>query len=121
MYEVMAYCQAKTMGVAVEELETIGATEKPFVCTFGISTKSMSGLPRRWRLSSSAGGTSRKAEIFDYLKTNRIDPSVTNSLLIDIDKVHQDVLQKLREKGHTVPQPGRRSLQSAVIQITWTK
>jgi hypothetical protein len=103
MFEVMAYCQAKTMGVSVEELTTIGATEKPFVCTFDdlyevderLASEMEEELKRWWY--------EQEGKIFDYLKTKRIDASVKDSRLIDIDRVHEEVLQRLREKGHAVP------------------
>jgi hypothetical protein len=105
MFEVMAYCQAKSMGVSVEDLTTIGATEKPFECTFAdlyevderLASDKEATLKQWWH--------GQEGKIFDYLKTNRIDASVKDSTLIDIDKMHQEVLQRLKDRGWGIPDP----------------
>jgi hypothetical protein len=105
MFELMLYCQAKTMGVAIEEIKTIGATDKPFTCTF----RDVYEVDERLANEKEAGFTkwwgSQEGKLFDYLKTNRIDASVQDSKLIDIDQVHEEILEKVRQKGHAVPKP----------------
>lgn len=105
MFEVMAYCQAKSMGVSVEELTTIGATDKPFECTFADLYEVDERLSSEKEETFKQWWYEQEGKVFDYLKTNRIDAAVKDSRLIDIDKVHQEVLQRLKDKGWKVPNP----------------
>jgi hypothetical protein len=105
MFELMLYCQAKTMGVPIEEIKTIGATDKPFTCTFRDVYEVDERLANEKELVFRNWWESEEGKLFDYLKTNRIDASVKDSKLIDIDWVHEDILENLRRKGHVIPKP----------------
>jgi hypothetical protein len=105
MFELMLYCQAKTMGVPIEEIKTIGATDKPFTCTFRDVYEVDERLANEKELGFRKWWEDQEGKLFDYLKTNRIDASVKDSTLIDIDQVHEDILENVRKKGHVIPKP----------------
>jgi hypothetical protein len=104
-FELMRYCQAKTMGVDIDKLETIGATDKVFTCTFRDVYEVDERLSNEMETRLADWWSNNEGKIFDYLKTNRIDPSVQSSKLFDIDKTHRDVIERLRIKGYKIPDP----------------
>jgi hypothetical protein len=105
MFELMLYCQAKTMQIPIEKITSIGATDKPFTCTFEdlyqvddrLATEAEGVFKSWWK--------HQEGELFNYQKTNRIDASVQDSTLIDIDQIHVDILEELKKKGHAIPSP----------------
>jgi hypothetical protein len=104
MFELMLYCQAKTMGVPIEEIKSIGATDKPFTCSFRDVYEVDERLANDKELEFGKWWQKHEGKLFDYLKTNRIDASVKDGKLIDVDQVHKDILENLLKKGHVIPE-----------------
>jgi hypothetical protein len=103
MYELMLYCQAKTMGISIDDITTLGATDKPFTCSFRDFYEVDERLANEKEVEFKKWWKGQEGKLFDYLKTNRIDPSVQNSTLIDIDQVHRNILENLKKKGYVIP------------------
>ncbi len=96
------------MGVPVDSVESLGPTDIPFVCTFADFYEVDHRLFEKMEAVYKQLWHDKEGTILNYLETKRIDASVQDSKLIDIDSVQREVMERLREKGYQIPEPASK-------------
>jgi hypothetical protein len=103
-FAIMGYCQAVAEGKDESELESIGPIDKPFKCTFGDLYKIDEKLSRNFEETFGKWWKDREGELHTGGNTSTIDPSLQAWRLINIDRVHKEVIKKLEDKGYQLPE-----------------